>query len=206
MLRIDIGCGGARREGYVGVDREPGPCVDHVLDFERDALPFPDRSVEAIFSSHCLEHLSSQALVFREMSRVAQNGAPLEIWTPYTWSDEAFLYTHRTFFNELHFLHPCHLFPEHYDAILGARWQLREIQFVVPPETVVELRANGFGLDFALRYLKGVAREFGVHITIWHEPAPPPAPPRRTWSHEREGTRLPLEHETGTRAVLRGDS
>jgi len=193
MLRIDIGCGASKREGYVGVDREAGTGVDHVVDFERDRLPFADRSVAAIFSSHCLEHLSSQALVFHEISRVAANGASLEIWTPYTWSDEAFLYTHRTFFNELHFLHPCHLFPEHYDAILGARWQLREIQFVVSPETVEELRANGFGLDFALRYLKGVAREFGVHITIWHADAPATAPPLRTWSYDRDGTR----HELG---------
>jgi SAM-dependent methyltransferase len=192
MLHIDLGCGGAKRPGYVGVDHEPGPGVDHVLDFEKDPLPFPDRSVSAVFSSHCLEHLSSQALVFREISRVAENGAPVEIWTPYTWSDEAFLYTHRTFFNELHFLHPCHLFPEHYDAILGARWQLREIQFAIAPETVDELRRHGFELDFALRYFKGVAREFGVHITVWHDGAPKPEPPRRTYSYERDGERFAL--------------
>ena len=198
MLRLDIGCGGAKREGYTGVDREPGPHVEHIVDFERDPLPFPDRSVAAIFSSHCLEHLSSQALIFREISRVARNGAPLEIWTPYTWSDEAFLYTHRTFFNELHFLHPCHSFPDHYDAILGARWQLREIQFVVAPETEAEIRAAGFRLDFALRYWKGVAREFGVHITIWHEGAPaPPSPPLRSWSHDREGPKHPLAGAPG---------
>jgi hypothetical protein len=35
--------------------------------------------------------------------------------------------------------------------------------------------------------LKGVAREFGVHITIWHEDAPATAPPLRTWSYDRDG-------------------
>jgi SAM-dependent methyltransferase len=190
---IDIGCGHAKRPGFVGVDKEATPEVDHVVDVEREPLPFADRSVDRIFSSHCLEHLADQALVFHEMSRVARNGATLEIWTPYAWTDEAFIYTHRTFFTELHYLHPCVMFPEHWKDILGAHWQLREFQFVVAEAVQADLARNGVGLDFALKYLKGIAVEFGTHITIWHDDPPAPSPPLRTCSTTREGPRPPIE-------------
>jgi len=192
-LRIDIGCGYAKRDGFIGIDKDAVPGVEHRVDVEREPLPFPDRSVDAIFTSHCLEHLADQALVFHEMSRVAANGATLEVWTPYAWTDEAFIYTHRTFFTELHYLHPCVMFPDHWKDILGATWQLREFQFVVAESVQTDLARNGVSLDFALKYLKGVAVEFGTHITIWHENPPPQATPRRTFSATRDGERRPIE-------------
>lgn len=192
-LAIDIGCGWAKRPGFIGVDKDAVPDVDHRVDVEREPLPFADRSVGTIFTSHCLEHLADQALIYREMSRVAANGATLEIWTPYAWSDEAFIYTHRTFFTELHYLHPSVMFPDHWKDILGATWQLREFQFVVSEETLGDLARNGVSLDFALKYLKGVAVEFGTHLTIWHEPPPGAMPaPRRTFSITRDGERRPI--------------
>ena len=189
---IDIGCGQTKRPGYVGVDKEAGDGVDNVVDVEREPLPFPDRSVDRIFSAHCFEHLADHALIFHEISRVAVDGASLEIWTPYAWTNEAFIYTHRTFFTELHYLHPCYMFPDHWRPILGAAWELAEIQFVVDDEVRADLRRNHVSLDFALRYLKGVAVEFGVHIRIWHGDAPPAHPPLRTYSPTRDGPRVPV--------------
>lgn len=192
-LAIDIGCGWAKRPGFIGVDKDAVPDVEHRVDVEREPLPFADRSIGTIFTSHCLEHLADQALIFHEMSRVAANGATLEIWTPYAWTDEAFIYTHRTFFTELHYLHPCVMFPDHWKDILGATWQVREFQFVVSEETLGDLARNGISLDFALKYLKGVAVEFGTHLTIWHEPPPGEMPaPRRTFSITRDGERRPI--------------
>lgn len=211
-LRIDIGCGAVKRAGFIGIDRDAGPGVEHVVDVEREPLPFPDRSAGTIFSAHCLEHLGDHAMIFREISRVAANGAALEIWTPYAWTNEAFIYTHRTFFNELHYLHPCCLFPEHWKDILGARWQLREFQFLVTEEVLADLARNGVSLDFALKYLKGVAVEFGTHITIWHDEPPPATPPLRTYSFTRDGERVPIQPDAevvraapwGRVPVLRG--
>ena len=176
-----------------GIDKDAVPGADHIVDVEREPLPFADRSVAAIFSSHCLEHLGDQALIFHEMSRVAINGATLEIWTPYAWTDEAFIYTHRTFFTELHYLHPCVMFPDHWKDILGASWQLREFQFVVSDAVQADLARNGVSLDFALKYLKGIAVEFGTHLTIWHEHPPAATPPLRTFSTTRDGARRPIE-------------
>jgi hypothetical protein len=55
----------------------------------------------------------------------------------------------------------------------GATWQLREFQFVVNETVQADLARNDLSLDFALKYLNGVAGEFRTHITIWHEHAPP---------------------------------
>ena len=180
VVKIDIGCGQAKRPGFVGIDKVPGDGVDHVVDVEREKLPFADRSVDAIFTAHCFEHLAEHALVFNEIGRVAVDGAHLEIWTPYAWTNEAFIYTHRTFFTELHYLHPCCMFPEHWRPILGASWQLTEFQFIVTDEVLADLRRNRVGIDFALKYLKGVVVEFGVHIRIWHGDPPAAAEPLRT--------------------------
>ena len=203
LLKIDVGCGWAKRPGFVGVDKEAGDGVDYVVDVERDPLPFGDRTVGTIFTAHCLEHLADHAVIFREISRVAANGAALEIWTPYAWTNEAFIYTHRTFFNEAHYLHPCYLYPEHWQDILGARWQCTEFQFIVAPEVMADLERQGIDLDFALKYLKGVAVEFGTRIRVWHEDAPAPAPPARTWACERDGPRTPLAGAAPARSLGR---
>jgi predicted aspartyl protease len=56
--------------------------------------------------------------------------------------------------------------------------------------TLGDLARNGVSLDFALKYLKGVAVEFGTHLTIWHEPpAGEMPPPHRTFSTTRDGER-----------------
>ncbi len=74
-MKIDIGCGANKKPGYLGVDKTPGPAIDFVINFEADRLPFGDDTVEAIYSSHCIEHLSDPHLLLSEMLRVGRNGA-----------------------------------------------------------------------------------------------------------------------------------
>lgn len=59
-VRLDLGCGSKPREGYVGVDRLPfDGKVQHVLDLGRERWPWADSSVDEIWSSHFLEHLTA---------------------------------------------------------------------------------------------------------------------------------------------------
>ena len=191
-LRLDLGCGFSKAEGTIGVDKVAGPGVDHVVDFETDRLPFADGSVEYIFSSHCLEHLGDPSLLFGEISRVCQNGARLELWTPYGWESSAFAFGHRTFYNEEHYLHMCVRFWNLWAAWLGARWVLQELVYIIEPATLMELYRQRIDLDFAVRYHKGVAWEFGVLIDVWREFPGPEVPSRRSFSERRDGARHPL--------------
>ena len=43
-LKIDLGCGSNKKEGYVGVDILDVPGVDYVTDLSKDPLPFDDRN------------------------------------------------------------------------------------------------------------------------------------------------------------------
>jgi len=90
-FRLDLGCGNSKKEGTIGIDIEKADGVDYVLDIQNQPLPFPDQSVEYIYSSHFLEHIDNPGQVFQEVSRVAKNGAELEIWTPYAWTNDAFM-------------------------------------------------------------------------------------------------------------------
>ncbi len=60
-MKLDLGCGGARREGFVGVDKRP--VGDVVCDLERFPWPFRDESVEVVLASHVVEHIKPWLMI-----------------------------------------------------------------------------------------------------------------------------------------------
>lgn len=192
-LRIDIGCGGAKREGFVGLDNVPGPQVDFVLDLTKDRFPFEDETVDEVFSSHFLEHIRAPFHVLKEISRVCKDGAKIEFWTPYAFSNDAFVFGHETILTEEPWLHLTYHFRDTWNVVLNGRWQFQNINFVVAPETEKELVGHGFTIDFAVRYFKSVVMEFGVEFEFTRDMAIPALMPKRTYSHTRYGPRFPLQ-------------
>ena len=55
--KIDLGCGSKKKEGFYGVDLVQCPGVDLVLDLFKFPWPWPDNSVDEVFSSHFIEHI-----------------------------------------------------------------------------------------------------------------------------------------------------
>ncbi len=165
-LRIDLGCGAVKKEGTLGVDIAPATGVDYVLDIESQPLPFDDHSVTYVHSSHFLEHTLNPTIIFPEISRVCADGAQIEFWTPYAWSNPAFIPGHKFFLTEDMYLHICSWFIDFWRNILGARWVLNEFHYVVDPKTLCYLKAKGISLDFALKHLHNIVTEFGVYITV----------------------------------------
>ncbi len=80
-MKIDIGSGNHPRAGYVAVDIDPKRA--HVQGDMR-ALPFANNSIDAIFASHCLEHISKFEVVptLKEWARVLARYGELEILVP----------------------------------------------------------------------------------------------------------------------------
>ncbi len=191
-VQIDLGCGNAKKEGYIGLDYVEMEQVDHVLDLTADRYPFEDRSVDAVFSAHFLEHIEEPNHVFSEIGRIAKDGARIEFWTPYAFTNEAFLYGHLHFLTEEPWQHFCVSHRDVFLGMLGGRWQLNRIVYVIPPEVVAEMDAAGFSLDFAVRYLKGVVLEFGVEIEFRENPDIPVVIPERVYATTRFGDRKPL--------------
>ena len=194
-LKIDIGCGSAKREGFVGVDYVAAPGVDYVLDVTHwvPDLPFPRQdSVGHVYSAHVFEHIAVPNHILSEIGRVCRDGANIEIITPYAFSDSAFVYGHVTFLTEMPWLHFCFSHRDTFVDMLKGRWLLRKINFIVTAETEAEVRSHGFSIDFAVKYFKGVVLEFEVEMEFRRDISVPAVLPERTYSNARFGPRFPL--------------
>jgi ubiquinone/menaquinone biosynthesis C-methylase UbiE len=90
-MKLDLGCGDKRREGFIRVDRSQRVEPDMVLDLEQLPWPWPDGSVDEIIMEHVLEHLGQAPAVFfgimQELYRVMKPGAWLHIAVPHPRSD-----------------------------------------------------------------------------------------------------------------------
>jgi hypothetical protein len=84
-LRLNLGCGQRRFDGYVNVDRFGEPDLRH--DLESIPWPWPDDSVSEIIMEHVLEHLGRDGTVYlniwKEIYRVCRDGATIRIAVPH---------------------------------------------------------------------------------------------------------------------------
>lgn len=81
-VRIDLGCGKRKQDGFIGIDRFPMPEVDILADIDT-VLPLEDNSVDVLFSSHALEHTKDLMFTMREIYRICKHGAQVCIIAPY---------------------------------------------------------------------------------------------------------------------------
>jgi hypothetical protein len=90
-LRLNLGCGTKKREGYLNVDKIAGCSPDVVLDLERVPWPWPDNSVEEVVLIHVLEHIGRDSdtylSVMKELYRVCRHDARIHVVVPHPRHD-----------------------------------------------------------------------------------------------------------------------
>ncbi len=86
---IDLGCGPHKRAGAYGFDRRPQPGVDAACNIE-EPLPLKECSVDLVYMSHVIEHVTNLIGLMEEVYRVCKPGAAVEIVVPYYTSRGAF--------------------------------------------------------------------------------------------------------------------
>jgi len=90
-MKLNLGSGQNRKDGYVNIDKYPTFAPDLVWDLEQTPWPFEAGSVEAISACHVLEHLGATPEVFlavmKELHRVLAPGGKVEIRVPHHQSD-----------------------------------------------------------------------------------------------------------------------
>lgn len=89
---LDVGCGRAKAEGYLGMDGIPFPGVDVVWNLEDVPWPFEADRFDRIRVIHVVEHVENQTGFFKELHRVARDGAIVHLETPHfssrdSWAD-----------------------------------------------------------------------------------------------------------------------
>jgi len=90
-LRLDLGCGRNKQEGFTGVDLY-APDADVKLDLFKFPWPWKDGTVDEIFASHFVEHIPQTIRwrFFEECWRVMKLDATMRIIVPSWKSERAF--------------------------------------------------------------------------------------------------------------------
>lgn len=90
-MKLDLGCGRAKKAGFTGVDVTPASDADVVHDLTVVPWPFPDASVDEVWCAQFFEHLTgAQRIAFmEELYRIMKPGAQATLITPYWTSGRA---------------------------------------------------------------------------------------------------------------------
>jgi len=89
-VKLNLGCGKTKLEGYVNIDVDSVIEPDLVLDFVRQPLPYETGSVDEVVMFHTIEHIQkfNHPLILREIHRVLRVGGSL--YLSYPWFERCF--------------------------------------------------------------------------------------------------------------------
>jgi len=135
--------------GYKGYEQDVVPILPHAIGIDLDypgydghRLPFADASQDAVFSSHCLEHIADYRQALAEWFRVLKPGGHLVIVVPHQ-----FLYEKRTG--------------------LPSRWNEDHKRFYTPASLMAEIEATLLPNSYRLRHLAD--NDFGYDYGVGPE-------------------------------------
>lgn len=171
-LKIELGGGKyPRGGGYVNVDVCPGPGVDVVCDFETlhpggsGCLPFADDSADAVYSSHCFEHVANLHGLLWETARVGRVGAAVEVRVPHWLQSMALCAGHRHTISERQVRHWCEEFVSDWWRGSPKRLRLLHVEYI-DGEAIGEARGlfPQMSLDQLRRFVPGCCHEIRFHL------------------------------------------
>lgn len=84
-LRLDLGCGKSKKDGFIGVDIRKNVNPDKVLNLGKDKWPWKPQSVKESQAIHLVQYLSSEERIhfFNELHRVMIDGAKSTMVVPH---------------------------------------------------------------------------------------------------------------------------
>lgn len=98
-MRINIGGGYKRYEGFLNCDMDPLTKPDFLMELGLDAFPIDDSTVDEVNAFHILEHIGPNFFtLMQELYRVCANGAIINIAVPH--------HRHEIFFGDASHVRP----------------------------------------------------------------------------------------------------
>lgn len=85
LVKLDLGCGNRKQDGFLGVDVVKTTDVDIQLDLEKFPWDIESESVEEIYCSHYVEHTSDLFKFMNECYRILIPSGKMTVLAPY-WS------------------------------------------------------------------------------------------------------------------------
>jgi hypothetical protein len=86
-LKLNLGCGSTKLEGYINVDSEKSCKPDLICDFIKSPLPYKQNSIEEIVLFHTIEHIQKgyHQLLLERFYNLLVPGGKLYISYPNFW-------------------------------------------------------------------------------------------------------------------------
>lgn len=84
-MKIDLGCGGTKEEGSIGVDLVSLEGVDVIASLMERPYPFADNSFDTIYLKNMIEHLPDTIGTMEELHRIARSDSRVFI-TVVNWN------------------------------------------------------------------------------------------------------------------------
>jgi len=91
--KLNLGCGNQPKKGWINLDIIPGEFVDIVQDLNKFPYPFKANSIDYIYAEYVLEHMKDIINTLKELFRICNNKAIIEIVVPH--------FTHHRMFGDL---------------------------------------------------------------------------------------------------------
>ncbi len=169
--------------GFAGEDADSSPIVDQAIGvdvnypgYDGIHLPFPDKSQDAVFSSHCFEHIEDYRTALQEWYRVLRAGGYLVILVPHKY-----LYERKSTL-------PSYFNPQHKRFYTPAKL-LGEFEEVLPVNgfRIRHLADNDLEFDYSVGIAEHPRGSCEIELVIQKIEAPPDsellelAPERRAY-------------------------
>lgn len=164
--KVEIGGGTKPRgEGFVNVDILP--TADVQCNFESDALPFSDESVEEVYASHVLEHVRHYGHLLKEIVRICRVGARVEIRSPHPAGEMAMCSGHVHTIGPAQVRHWCSDFPLDWFGDSKRRLRLLRIEYT-PGEAFGEVKdlLGWWSDDQVMRLFPNCCHEIRFHFDV----------------------------------------
>lgn len=81
--KLNLGCGKAKKKGFVNVDLSLNCNPDVVHDLNIFPYPFSDNEFEVIYLDHVIEHLENPLAVLEEIFRISKNNCLVTVKCPH---------------------------------------------------------------------------------------------------------------------------
>ncbi|MFM8758735.1 MAG: hypothetical protein ACKODS_04225, partial [Methylophilaceae bacterium] len=90
-MKLNLGAGNKKVDGFVSVDKFPSPTTDFVFDLEVTPWPWADNCVDEVMLIHAMEHMGQSSDVYLniicELYRICSHGAKITIHVPHPRHD-----------------------------------------------------------------------------------------------------------------------
>jgi len=159
-MKLNLGCGKDRKEGYTNADIIQTEATDVVFDMNEFPYPFADNTADEIVLWSVLEHLRDLTPVMEELWRISKDGCKLVIGVPHFSSLGATVDpTHKLLFSYYSFDYYCKTghFKEKkvFDYYTEARFKMIHRKIVYPKNLkLLEDFANKFPRQHELYWRK----------------------------------------------------